>query len=241
MTTSAHVDYNAVLAQTLPGLRGAMEAAAQEAGRDPDAVRLVAVTKGHPVEAIHAALAAGLRDLGENRVWELDEKVELLGREAATWHMIGHIQGRKSGRVAALADLVHSVDSIRLGERLSRARQEGEEPLRVLVQVNTSGEEQKYGFPHEGAVEVVHELSELPGLQVEGLMTMAPFVEDEAVLGRTFSRLREVLESARSLTDRVGAELSMGMTNDLHIAIREGSTMVRIGTALFGERPGYGG
>lgn len=236
MTTTPDIDYGAVLAETLPVVRDRMDEAARAAGRDPGEVRLVAVSKGHPVEAVQAALAAGLRDLGENRIWELEEKVGVLGPSAATWHMIGHIQSRKAAKAAALADLVHSVDSIRLGERLARARDGADAPLPVLVQVNTSGEEQKYGLEHASAVEEIHRLAELPGLRVEGLMAMAPFVDDEAVLGATFRRLRETLERVRSVTDRVGPELSMGMTNDLHVAIREGSTMVRVGTALFGER-----
>lgn len=228
------VEYGSRLAETLPEVRGRMADAARSAGRDPEAVRLVAVTKGHPLEAVEAALEAGLTDLGENRVGELEAKVAEVGREAVTWHMIGHLQRRKAPRAIEVADLIHSVDSVRLAERISRVSEGREVP--VLVQVNTSGEDSKYGFEGEGVVEEIHRVSELPGLKVEGLMTMAPFVDDEAVLTSSFRRLRETLERVRKATDRVGPELSMGMTNDLETAIREGSTMVRIGTALFGER-----
>ena len=236
MNTTESVDYRARLAQSLPVVEARIEAAAQAAGRARAEVCLVAVTKAHPISALEAALEMGLHDLGENRVEELEHKIGILGRAAATWHMIGHLQSRKAGAAAALADLVHSVDSSKLAERLSRAAPAGQGPLRVLAQVNASGEAQKSGFSLEAAVEEIHRLSELDGLRVDGLMTMAPFVDDEVVLGKTFQRLRETLEKLRAVTDKVGAELSMGMTNDLDIAIREGSTMVRIGTALFGER-----
>jgi len=236
MTTTESVDYRARLAQSLPVVQARIAAAAEAAGRGPAEVRLVAVSKAHPVSALEAALEVGLRDLGENRVEELERKIGVLGREAATWHMIGHVQGRKAATAAALADVVHSVDSFRLAERLSRAVPEGQGALRVLAQVNASGEGQKGGFAMDTAVDEIHRLSELRGLRVDGLMTMAPFVDDEVVLGRVFQRLRETLEKLGAVTDEVGTELSMGMTNDLDIAIREGSTMVRIGTALFGER-----
>ncbi len=230
--------YRERLADTLPRVRDRIAGAAETAGRDPTGVRLVAVTKGHPREALEAALAAGLRDLGENRVDELEEKVAALGRDAATWHMIGHVQSRKASRVIDVADLIHSVDSLHLAERMSRAAGEAGREVPILVQVNTSGEDAKSGVEGSGAVEEVLRMAALPGLRVRGLMTMAPLVDDDRVLSTTFRRLRETLEEVRRADAGIGAELSMGMTNDLEIAVREGSTMVRIGTALFGERPG---
>lgn len=237
--------YAARLERTLPEVRERVARAAAEAGRAATSVRLVAVTKGHPLEAVDAALAAGLRDLGENRVEELEAKVAARPAADVVWHMIGHVQSRKAQRVAELADLIHSVDSLRLAERLSRAATDGlvsgeARSVAVLAQVNTSGEASKSGLPATRAVEEVHAMAELPGLRLEGLMTMAPFVADEATLRRTFSQLREIHERVRVATDRIGRELSMGMTNDLEVAILEGSTMVRVGTALFGERPGDG-
>ncbi len=229
--------YRERLAETLPRVRERIAEAAESSGRDPAGVRLVAVTKGHPLEALAAALAAGLRDLGENRVGELEEKVGRLGRDAATWHMIGHLQRRKAPRAIEIADFIHSVDTLRLAERISRSAEEGGVEVRVLAQVNTSGEESKSGFDAEHAVEAVLRMAALPGLRVDGLMTMAPLVEDEAALSSSFRRLKEILQRVRDADPRVGPELSMGMTNDLEIAVREGSTMVRIGTALFGERP----
>lgn len=236
MTTSTLEGYASLLAETLPRVRARIEEAAVSAGRDPATVRLVGVTKGHPLEAVEAAIAAGLRDLGENRVEEAERKRERIGQAEARWHFIGHIQSRKASRAAEVADLIHSVDSIKLGEKLARLGQDRDRPIPVLVQVNTSGEDSKGGLEGDGVIDEIHRLAELPGLRVEGLMTMAPFVGDEVVLGRTFQDLRNLLGRVRAVTSQVGRELSMGMTNDLEIAIREGSTMVRIGTALFGER-----
>jgi hypothetical protein len=213
-----------------------MEGAARSAGRDPDTVRLVAVTKGHPLEALRAALSAGLRDLGENRISELETKVKALAGEEVTWHMIGHLQSRKAPRAVEVAHVIHSVDSVRLAERLSRAAVERGRKVGVFAQVNTSGEASKSGIEPTKALDEIARISELGGLRVEGLMTMAPLVDDERVLASAFRRLREISEALRASTHEVGPELSMGMTNDLEIAIREGSTLVRIGTALFGER-----
>lgn len=236
MASATAETYAARLEHTLPVLRERVERAARAAGRPVSSVRVVAVTKGHPLDAIDAAIAAGLRDLGENRVEELEEKVLARGREIAAWHMIGHVQGRKAKRAAELAHLIHSVDSERLAERLAKVGSEMGVDVRVLAQVNTTAEPTKGGLEQVGAVEAIHRLAELPGIRVEGLMTMAPLVDDEALLHTAFARLREIQDSLRRTTDRVGPELSMGMTNDLEIAIQEGSTMIRIGTALFGDR-----
>ena len=233
------VAYAERLASTLPRVRDRIAEAARAAGRDPGAVRLVAVTKGHPLDAVEAAVAAGLADLGENRVEELDEKAAALGGwEPVRWHMIGSVQGRKAKRVVELADLIHSVDSLKLAERIARAATEAGCTARVLAQVNTSGEAAKHGLTQDEAEDAVLAMAALDGLRVEGLMTMAPLTEDERVQAETFGRLRELRDRFVARDARVGGELSMGMTNDLAVAVREGSTMVRIGTALFGERPG---
>lgn len=230
--------YESRLRENLPRIRDAIEDAARRVGRGQGEVTLIAVTKAHPPEALKAALALGLNDLGENRVEEMEEKVGLLGRDAATWHMIGHVQSRKARPMAELAALVHSVDSLKLGRRLSSFATEAGRVLPILVQVNTSGEDAKYGFNPQEALEVIHELLGSSGLEIRGLMTMAPFVDDEAVLRRTFAGLRRLQEEALSTIPAYhGTELSMGMTNDFELAVEEGSTMVRIGTALFGERP----
>lgn len=229
------------LAEALPRVREEIARAAERSGREPDAVRIVAVTKGHPVEAIRAALDAGLGDLGENRVAELVDKVGAVGRGGPTWHMIGHVQRRKVPDLLPVVDLIHSVDSMRLAERIDRVVAEGEGPVDVLVQVNTSGEDAKGGFEGPGASDDVLAVAALPGLRVRGLMTMAPFVDDEKVLRATFAGLRRLRDDVRRHDPEIGLHLSMGMTNDLRFAVEEGSTMVRIGTALFGARPGTAG
>jgi PLP dependent protein len=231
-------DYTATLRDNLPRVREAIGAAAAAAGRPSGSVRLIAVTKGHPVAAVRAALAAGVDDLGENRVEELEEKVAVVGREGVRWHMIGHLQRRKAPRALAASDLIHSLDTLRLAQRLDRVAADRAVRVPVLVQVNTSGEDSKSGFSEAKAVDAVLAMTALPALDIRGLMTMAPFVEDEPVLRAAFRRLRETLEAVRRHAPGVGGELSMGMTNDLRWAVEEGSTMVRIGTALFGDRPG---
>jgi len=229
--------YETRLRENLPRVREAVGRAADRAGRNPDEVTIVAVTKAHPPEAIRAALALGHRDLGENRVEELQTKVALLGRDVANWHMIGHVQSRKAKQVVDSADILHSLDTLKLARRLSGFATERGTRLPVLVQINMSAEEAKSGFDPEEAVESIHELLDLPGIELRGLMTMAPFVAEEHRLRSVFQGLRRIQEEASRLSGFEGRELSMGMTNDFELAVEEGSTMVRIGTALFGERP----
>lgn len=238
---TAHQRYHLAVAENLPRVRERIAAAARRSGRDPGAVRVVAVTKGHPPAAIEAALAAGLRDIGENRVEELQRKAPLFEAGTVTWHAIGHIQRRKAAGAARLAALIHSVDSLRLAEKLSRLGEAHGQRIPILVQVNASGEATKGGFPaasapHE-AVDGIARVAGLPGLRVEGLMTMAPFVADEATLRATFRTTRAVLEAASEIDGVEGRELSMGMSNDYEVAVEEGSTMVRLGTTLLGPRP----
>jgi pyridoxal phosphate enzyme (YggS family) len=229
--------YRTRLLENLPRVREAIDEAAERVGRSGTGITVVAVTKAHPLEALRAAIEVGLSDLGENRVDEMEGKVRELGREAATWHMVGHVQSRKAKQVVALADLVHSVDTLKLAGRLSNFALESGVRVPVLIQVNMSGEEAKSGFARPEAPEAIHEVLELPGLEVRGLMTMAPFVENEQILRKAFSGLRRIHEEAGKLSGYEGKELSMGMTNDFELAVEEGSSMVRLGTALFGERP----
>lgn len=213
-----------------------IERARARAGR-ADPVTLVAVTKTHPADVVRAAIAAGIGDVGENRVQEMDAKVAEVGRRAVRWHLIGHLQRNKAARAVALADLVHSLDSERLAEALSAAAVEAETVVPCLVQVNTSGEASKYGLEPDGALERIGRMAELPGLRLEGLMTMAPFTDDERVVRRTFAALRELRDdAARQLPGFSGRELSMGMSNDFEAAVEEGSTLVRVGSSLFGDR-----
>lgn len=229
--------YARSLHERLPRVREVIADAAERSGRNPSSVRIVTVTKAHPVSAVRAALEAGLCDIGENRVEELGEKLPLVRDAGVTWHMIGHVQRRKAGRAARLATLIHSVDSIRLAEKLSRFGDTEGRRVPVLVQINASGEATKGGFAAAAAVDAVGRIADLPGLRVRGLMTMAPFTGDEAVLRSTFRKVREVMEAAAVLPGVEGCELSMGMSNDYGLAIEEGSTMVRLGTTLLGPRP----
>jgi pyridoxal phosphate enzyme (YggS family) len=220
----------------IESVRQRIEAARARAGR-ADEVTLVAVTKTHPADVVRAAIAAGVADVGENRVQEMDEKVAEVGRRAVRWHLIGHLQRNKAARAVALADLVHSLDSIRLAEALSTEAVKAGVIVPALVQVNTSGEESKFGLAPEEAIDAVGRMAELPGLRLEGMMTMAPFTDDQAVIRRTFAGARRLREEAeRQVPAFTGQHLSMGMSNDFEAAVEEGSTLVRVGSTLFGER-----
>lgn len=225
------------LRETLPAVRERIQRALDRAGRDGD-VQIVAVTKGHPVEAVEAAIRAGLGVLGENRVQELEEKVAVVGRDTAEWHMIGHLQRNKARQAVLNADRIHSLDSLRLARAISKEAKRADLTVRGYMQVNVSGEGSKGGIGAEEAVDVLGAMAELENIEVHGLMTMAPYTDDAGILHRTFGelrRLREVLQrDAPGALE--GAELSMGMSNDFEIAIEEGATSVRLGTVLFGER-----
>jgi pyridoxal phosphate enzyme (YggS family) len=218
-------------------VRERIQSALERGGRD-DEVRIVAVTKGHPVGAVEAAIRAGLRVMGENRIQELEEKVAVLGRDAAEWHMIGHLQRNKARLGVPLFDRIHSLDSLRLARTLSKEAERADLLVRGYMQVNVSGEDSKGGIDAEAAVDALGAMADLEHLEVHGLMTMAPFTDDERVLRRTFREMRLLLERLQQELPRAlhGHELSMGMSNDFEIAIEEGATSVRLGTVLFGER-----
>jgi pyridoxal phosphate enzyme (YggS family) len=216
-------------------VRERIEAARARAGR-ADAVTLVAVTKTHPAEVVRAAIAAGVGDVGENRVQEMDDKVAEIGRGAVRWHLIGHLQRNKAAPAVVMADLVHSLDSLRLAEALSAEAVKAGTEVRALVQVNTSGEESKFGLAADQAVDAVARMAALPGLRLEGMMTMAPFTDHETVIRRTFAAARRLCEDAARQVPGFGTQLSMGMSNDFEAAVEEGSTLVRVGSTLFGER-----
>ncbi|MEX2528340.1 MAG: YggS family pyridoxal phosphate-dependent enzyme [Gemmatimonadota bacterium] len=223
------------LAEKLEEVRQRIARAARKSGRTPEEVTLVAVTKGHPVTVVDAALGLGLRDLGENRVEALEERVPLYSQHQLRWHMVGRLQRRKAPRLLGLCHLLHSVDSLRLAERLSRAAEEADTSLAVLAQVNVAGEDAKTGWAPAEAADEILALAQMPGLEVKGLMTMAPHTDEEAVLRESFRGLRELHEDLQA-HGYPGTELSMGMSNDFEVAVEEGSTLVRLGTALFGER-----
>jgi len=214
-------------------------------GRSPDEVTLIAVSKTRSVAQVREAHRLGLRDLGENRVEELEEKRaaldDLLADDPPRWHLIGHVQSRKARQAAVLADLVHSVDSMRLARRLDRCAGEVDRVLPVLLELNVSGEESKYGFAAEtdeqvdALVEEIRDLGSMAHLNVLGLMTMAPIVEDPEMARPVFVRLRAIRDELRARCPwTLWSELSMGMTDDFSVAIEEGATMIRVGRAIFG-------
>jgi hypothetical protein len=218
-------------------------AAAARAGRDPDEITLVAVSKTQDPETIHLAYELGLRHFGENRVGEAETKVGKLPDDIV-WHMIGHIQSRKAKRVIPIFKLIHSVDSVKLTRRLDRLAATEEAPLPALIEVNVSGEASKYGFSadrwnqdreqREQLLAAFKEIVELPHLQVQGLMTMAPIVPDPEEARPVFARLRTLRDDlAAALPQAEWQHLSMGMTDDFEVAIEEGATLVRIGRAIF--------
>jgi pyridoxal phosphate enzyme (YggS family) len=205
-------------------------------GRDPG-VRLVAVSKTRPAEAIREALEAGCRDIGESYVQEALPKIAALKGAGATWHYIGHLQTNKARDVAAHFDWVHAVDRAKAAAALDRARPEGMQPLDVCVQVNISGEATKGGVAPGEALALCREVAALPRLRLRGLMGMAEPTTDASLQRAQFARLRAVYEEARAAGLALDT-LSMGMSDDFEAALAEGSTMVRIGTAIFGPREG---
>jgi hypothetical protein len=239
------VDTLAALSANVAKIKDRIAAAAIHAGRDPAEIALVAVTKTQPPEVVRAAAEAGLTDFGENRIEEAAPKMLALGGAALRWHMIGRVQSRKAGDVARAGfALVHSVDSLRLAERLSRFAAEAQRVQPILLECNVSGEASKAGFPAWGGGadwEALwpdwEKILALPGVGVRGLMTMAPILPEADAARPYFRRLREMRDAARAhLPHGEWAELSMGMTDDFEAAIAEGATTVRIGRALFGER-----
>lgn len=216
-----------------------MAAAAIRTDRQPDEVRLIAVSKTHPAEIIRAAIAAGVTDLGENRVQEADVKIPEAGRRSARWHLIGHLQSNKTRRAVELFDVIQSLDSTALARRLDRTCAElKREELPVLIQVDLGREATKSGAAEGELPEIIEVIKQSRILRLMGLMTLPPYFDDPEKTRPFFRRLRELRDELRTqgaFGDGCG-ELSMGMTHDYEVAIEEGATMVRVGTAIFGER-----
>lgn len=226
------------LQERLDQVRGRIAAAARHSGREPHEITLVAVSKMHPVAVVREALGVGVTDFGESRVQEAESKVTALRGEAARWHLIGHLQANKVKRAVRLFDIVHTLDSISLAERLDRACSEENRELPVLIQVDLAGETTKSGVPETGLVELVSAVNQIARLRLRGLMTLPPYFEDSERVRPFFRKLRELrdeLQTAGHFGDRRG-DLSMGMSHDFEVAAQEGATIVRVGTAIFGER-----
>jgi PLP dependent protein len=224
------------ISENLARVRERLARAAERAGRRPEDVRLIGVSKTVDVERIRAALAAGLRVLGENRVQEAKAKIAELGRSAAAWHLIGHLQTNKVKDALELFDVIHSLDRLELARELERRAAARGQAVEALLQVNVAAEATKGGFGPEAVGEALDAIGKMPHVQVTGLMAIPPEVERAEDSRPWFRRLRE-------LAQRHGLHtLSMGMSGDFEVAIEEGATMVRVGTAIFGPRaPRVGG
>jgi pyridoxal phosphate enzyme (YggS family) len=220
------------LAGRLAETRAQIARAAEKANRDPGEIKLVAVSKTHPASAVEEAIAAGARVFGENKVQEAEGKILEIGRERAEWHLIGHLQSNKARKAVRLFDVIHSVDSLELAERLERiCEEEGRAELSVFVQVDLAKEATKNGVEEKDLPGLVEFLRGARHLKFDGLMIVPPFYEDTERVRPFFRRLREIRDLVCP-----GGELSMGMSHDFAAAIEEGATVVRVGTAIFGER-----
>lgn len=212
---------------------------AQACGRDPKHIRLVAVSKRFPADAIQQAQEAGQNIFGENYIQEAQEKHKFLG-DSTSFHFIGHLQSNKAKIAAEIFSMIETVDRVKLAQALNRHLANLHRELDILVQVNVGMEDQKSGVEPAQAEQLMREISELPRLKVRGLMTMPPFTADPEEARPYFRKLRllaENLAEKELFYDNNAVELSMGMTSDYHVAIEEGATLIRIGTAIFGERP----
>ncbi len=218
-------------------VRNKIAEACRRSGRKSEEIELVAITKTVDVEQINEAIAAGIRVVGENRVQEAWRKFQEVG-EKAHWHMVGHLQTNKVKRVLQFADMIHSVDSVYLAREIQTQANKLDRTIEILIQVNTSGEESKFGLEPEATIGAIEEVSTLPNLKIKGIMTIGAFLPNPEDVRPCFKLLNDLKDrvNERGITSVEIGTLSMGMTNDYEIAIEEGSTMVRVGTAIFGER-----
>ena len=237
------------IAANLKRVRDEINSACLRAGRDPRSVTLIAVSKTHPADIVLQAIAANAMHLGENRVEEAETKIPLVKQaipKPVTWHMIGHLQSRKAKDAAALFDVIHSVDTLKLGEKLSRHMEELGRTIDIMMEINVSGEVNKYGIAaHDwqtnaetrlALFDSARQFARLPGIRLVGLMTMAPIVNDMQETRPVFASLAQLRDALQLEIGSALPQLSMGMTDDYPVAIEEGATLVRIGRAIFGAR-----
>ncbi|MFT3743465.1 MAG: YggS family pyridoxal phosphate-dependent enzyme [Pyrinomonadaceae bacterium] len=227
------------LVDNLKDIRERIANAAKRVGRNASEVKLVAVSKTHPVETLREAIVAGAAILGENKVQEGESKILEIGRDGIEWHLIGHLQSNKARKAVQHFDVIQSVDSVELAERLERiCVEEGRENLSIFVQVDLASEETKSGIPESDLSQLVDYLKTCERLRFDGLMVLPPFFDDAEATRPYFKRLRKLrddLAASNAFSNGVG-ELSMGMSHDFEVAIEEGATVVRVGTAIFGNR-----
>ena len=228
-----------MIADRVAAVRDRIARAAARVGRTAGEVTLVAVSKTHPPEAVREAFAAGVRDVGENRVQEAEGKVAALADlapQGLRWHLVGHLQSNKAKKAAALFDWVHSLDGAPIGRRLGEAAAAAGRELRALVQVELAAEQTKFGLDESQLFPALESLRGLGAVRLLGLMALPPYEEDAERTRPYFRRLRALCDRAKQAGLIEGAELSMGMSHDLEVAVEEGATLVRVGTAIFGER-----
>ena len=227
-----------MLKQRLEQIRERIRQAAESCKRDADSVRLVAVSKTIAADIVKEAIEAGVTILGENYIQEAREKFKALVQYPVSWHFIGHLQSNKAKYAVRLFDLIHSVDSLKLARELDKQSGKLDKIQQILVQVNISAEDSKSGISPDEAPRLIAEISQLKNLAVKGLMTMPPYFYQPEKVQPFFAALRNLRDQIReqSLPNVSLDELSMGMTGDFEVAIKEGATLVRIGTAIFGER-----
>jgi pyridoxal phosphate enzyme (YggS family) len=230
-----------LLASNLASVRDRISAAERRSGRPAGSVTLIGVVKTLPAETLAAAVSLGLADLGENRVQEAEGHQHLVSRTAARWHMIGHLQRNKAGRALELFDVFHGIDDLDLARALAERAGRTNRRVQVLLEVNVSGESTKFGVSPEGAVALAEQVGRLAALELKGLMTVGAPVERSEQARPGFARLRDLRDAIARRLARPLPELSMGMSGDYEVAVEEGATMVRVGTALFGARSTQGG
>jgi len=223
------------LAENLKAVRQRIEQACQRAGRDPASVTLVAVTKAHPPEVVEQAARLGLTLFGENKVQEAKAKIPLCpGR--LRWHMIGHLQSNKCRDAVEVFEMVQSIDSLRLAEELNKRAEASGKTMPILLEINAGGESTKFGYGRDQVLADLKSLNALPRLEIHGLMSIPPWTPTPEKLRPVFAQLRELKQRCEQILGAPLPHLSMGMSGDFEVAIEEGATMVRIGTALFGPR-----
>lgn len=223
------------IADNLRELRGRIAEACEEYDRDADDIHIVAITKTFPADTIQKAVAIGLYDIGESKVQEAEQKITELGH-IARFHLVGHLQSNKVKKAVQLFDVIQSVDSLALAQEINRRAGEAGREIECYIEVNSSGESQKFGVPPDQTLELVQSVNSLENIKLSGLMTVGPLTDDEDTIREAFRKVHELFKQGRDIAGDEFDVLSMGMSHDFPLAIAEGSTMIRVGTGIFGAR-----
>ncbi len=227
---------NDLISHNAIAVRARIAESCEKCDRQPDEITIVAVTKGFPAMTIRKAVENGFHQIGESRIQDAEPKITELGH-IATYHMIGHLQSNKAKKTVQLFDVIQSVDSLGLAEEINKHALAANRKIECYIQVNCSGEVQKSGVYPDNCLELVKKTSKLYHIKLTGLMTIGPLTEDEQAISTAYAKCRELFQEGQKIVGPQFGHLSMGMSDDYHLAIAEGSTMIRLGTALFGPRP----